>query len=59
MKTWELPGLVVRTLHFHHCGPGLGTEIPNQATACCSQRKKRKKKKEKKRKETEKRKLED
>jgi len=32
--------LVVRIQHFHRCGlgsiPGLGTEIPHQATACHS-----------------------
>ena len=50
----EFPaGLVVRIWHLHHCNPGsfpgLGTEIPHQATACCG--KKNKKKKEKKEKE--------
>lgn len=38
----EFPsGLVVRTWHFHHQGPGsipgLGTEILHQATAHCGQ----------------------
>ena len=38
----EFPGgLVFRTQGFHCCGPGsipcLGTEIPYQATAHCSQ----------------------
>ena len=40
----EFPaGLVVRIWCFHHCGPGsipgLGTEIPDQATAHCSLKK--------------------
>ena len=43
----EFPGgLVVKTRHLHHCNqgsiPGLETEIPHQATACCSQKLKRK-----------------
>ena len=36
--------LVVRIWHFHCCGqgsaPGLGTEIPHQAAACCGLKKK-------------------
>ena len=47
----EFPGgLVVRTCHFHHSGPGaipgLGTEIPHQASASCSQKKERERKNE-------------
>lgn len=43
----ELPGsLVVRSRHFYRCSlgsvPGLGTEIPDQTTACYSQQRKRK-----------------
>ena len=44
----EFPGgLVVRTQHFHHWGPssipGLGTEIPHWAAACCRPKRKMKK----------------
>ena len=40
----EFPdGLVVRIWHFHHfclgSVPGLGTEIPHQATVCCGPKK--------------------
>ena len=39
-------GLLVRIWHFNNDGPGLvpglGTEIPHQATACCSQKGKEK-----------------
>ena len=46
-QSWEFPsGPVVRTQQFHHFGPGsipgLGTEIPHQATARKKKKKKRK-----------------
>lgn len=46
-QTREFPGdLVVKTWHFHHCGPssvpGLGIEIPYQTAAYRSQKKKKK-----------------
>lgn len=45
-QTREFPGdLVVKTWHFHHCGPssvpGLGIEIPYQTAAYRSQKKKK------------------
>ena len=59
----EFPsGLVVRIQHFHHCeqgsNPGLGTEIPHQASAHHGQEKKKKKRERKKEKEKEKKKME-